>query len=132
MAMAIGLGMQSAEPWQPRQLMEPAALAATLTSPDSAKPLVISIGPAATIKTSVAVGPAQEAENLTKLETMLKHVDRNQPLVIYCGCCPFAHCPNIRPAFTLLNKMNFKNPRLLNLATNLKVDWLDKGYPVNE
>jgi len=50
--------------------------------------------------------------------------------VIYCGCCPFEHCPNVRPAFQLLNEMKFTNQKLLNLSTNLKTDWIDKGYPV--
>lgn len=120
------------EPWQPAQLIEPAQLAAKLTSADSTKPLILSIGPAASIKTSVAIGPAGEAESLVKLETLLRSVDKGQEIVIYCGCCPFKHCPNVRPAFALLNQMGFRNHKLLNLANNLKVDWIDKGYPVNE
>jgi hypothetical protein len=53
-------------------------------------------------------------------------------VVIYCGCCPFAKCPNVRPAFSTLLGMGFKNPRLLNLSHNLKADWIDKGYPLED
>jgi hypothetical protein len=121
---------KNAEPWRPDQLLEPADLAATITSPDVVKPLIISIGPAASIKTSVGVGPAGEAESLAKLEKLLSKEPRDRAIVIYCGCCPFAKCPNVRPAFTKLNEMGFKNHKLLNLAKNLKTDWIDKDYPV--
>jgi hypothetical protein len=50
-------------------------------------------------------------------------------VIIYCGCCPFDKCPNIRPAFAALKEMGFKNARLLDLPKNIKADWLDKNYP---
>ena len=43
---------------------------------------------------------------------------------------PYKNCPNVRPAFTLLNEMKFTNHKLLDLPANLKVDWIDKGYPM--
>jgi thiosulfate/3-mercaptopyruvate sulfurtransferase len=55
---------------------------------------------------------------------------RSTNLVIYCGCCPFEKCPNVRPAFTALNGMGFKKLRVLILPTNLATDWVGKGYPV--
>ncbi len=125
-------GWKKAEPWRPDQLLEPADLAATITDSDSAKPLIISIGPGASIKSSVAIGPGSEAENLAKLEKLLSKESKNRAIVIYCGCCPFAKCPNVRPAFTKLNEMGFKNHKLLNLTKNIKTDWLDKGYPAVE
>ena len=121
---------KKAEPWQPAQLLEPADLATTILTPDAAKPLIISIGPAASIKTSVGVGPGSEAENLAKLEKLLSKEPKDRAIVIYCGCCPFKNCPNVRPAFAKLNEMGFKNHKLLNLTKNLKTDWIDKGYPV--
>ena len=125
-------GWNKAEPWRPDQLLEPADLAATITSADASKPLIISIGPGASIKSSVAIGPGSEAENLAKLEKLLSKEPKNRAIVIYCGCCPFAKCPNVRPAFTKLNEMGFTNHKLLNLTKNLKTDWIDKDYPVIE
>jgi len=52
--------------------------------------------------------------------------------VIYCGCCPFDHCPNIRPAYTALNAMGFKKLRVLVLPTNFATDWVDKGFPMQK
>jgi thiosulfate/3-mercaptopyruvate sulfurtransferase len=51
-------------------------------------------------------------------------------VVIYCGCCPFSRCPNVRPAFELLKEMKFTMPRLLNLPHSLNDDWVSKGYPM--
>lgn len=120
------------EPWRPDQLMAPADLAAIINGNDANKPLIISIGPAGTIKSSVEIGPGQEADNIAKLESLLSKEPKDRAIVIYCGCCPFRNCPNVRPAFKKLNEMGFKNHKLLNLANNLKTDWVDLGYPVAE
>jgi len=120
------------EPWTPAQLMEPADLAARMGHPAGASPLVICVGPSGLIKGSVETGPAKDKQNLEKLKDLLAKEDRNREIVIYCGCCPFVHCPNIRPAFTLLNEMHFTHTRLLNLTHNIKVDWMDHGYPMKE
>jgi thiosulfate/3-mercaptopyruvate sulfurtransferase len=48
-------------------------------------------------------------------------------IVFYCGCCPFNHCPNVRPAFKVLKQMGFTNFKLLNLPENLKVNWINIG-----
>jgi thiosulfate/3-mercaptopyruvate sulfurtransferase len=118
-----------AEPWTPEQLMAPAALAAIINNPAAKKPVIICVGPGALIKGSVDVGPAKEKENLEKLRKELNLLSKDSDIVIYCGCCPFDHCPNVRPAFTLLNEMKFTNTHLLNLEHNIRTDWVDKGYP---
>ena len=125
-----GCAKKSSEPWEPEQLMPPEELAAILNDPAADRPLIICIGPGALIEGSQDVGQTGEEPNLEKLRTLLSDKDRGQELVIYCGCCPFEKCPNIRPAFTLLNDMGFTEHRLLNLSTNLKTDWIGKGYPV--
>lgn len=117
------------EPWQPNQLMPPAQLASSIQLGKQV-PLIISIGPGAIIKGSVDIGPGGDAVNIAKLKTLLQQQDKSKPVVIYCGCCPFRNCPNIRPAFALLNSMGFTKHQLLNLSTNIKVDWIDKGFPV--
>lgn len=118
------------EPWRPDQLMEPKDLAAILNSSTIAKPLIISVGPAGLIKDAVDIGPAHEKENFDKLKEFLSKEKKDRQIVIYCGCCPFEHCPNIRPAFKLLNEMKFTNQKLLNLSHNLKADWINNGYPM--
>ena len=58
---------------------------------------------------------------------ILNKLDKNTEIVLVCGCCPFEHCPNIRPSFELMTEMKFTNQKLLNLSHNLKVDWINKG-----
>ena len=118
------------EPWKPDQLMSPAALAAKINDASGVKPLVICVGPAGLIKDAVDVGPTHEQENLDKFKTLLEKENRDKEVIIYCGCCPFKNCPNIRPAFNLLNAMKFSHAKLLDLPQNLKVDWIAKGYPM--
>ena len=123
---------QDHEPWTKVQLLAPAALAKTMNNPEEIKPVIFSVGPAGLIKGSVDIGPSQEKQNLQKLKNELAKLPKDKNIVIYCGCCPFKDCPNIRPAFKLLNEMKFTNHKLLDLSQNLKADWIDKGYPVSE
>lgn len=120
------------EPWTEKQLMQPYELAKILNDNKSQEIILYSIGPAGPVKNSIEVGPAKEKEGLDKLKNELHKLPKDAHVVIYCGCCPFKDCPNIRPAFNLLNEMKFTNHKLLNLSSNLKVDWIDKGYPMNE
>jgi thiosulfate/3-mercaptopyruvate sulfurtransferase len=119
---------QEAENWTPKQLIEPATLVSELDSTQDA-PVIISVGPAALIQNSIAAGMASTTEGIAKLKELLQTVPKEKKVVIYCGCCPFAHCPNVRPAITMLKEMKFTNYYLLDLPHNIKQDWIDKGYP---
>ncbi len=118
------------EPWSASELMPPKLLADHIEQGKKPMPLVLNIGPQAVIKGSVDVGPGSEKPNIKKLENLLSKVDKNREVVIYCGCCPFDRCPNIRPAFSKVKQMGFKNAKLLNIPKNIKTDWIDKNYPV--
>ncbi len=117
------------EPWKTSQLIAPADLPPLLSNANEKKPLVYSVGPGALIKGSVDMGPAHEKANLDKLKAALSKMPKNADIIIYCGCCSFDRCPNIGPAFSLLNEMHFTNARLLNLEHNIHTDWVAKGYP---
>jgi hypothetical protein len=118
------------EPWTEKQLMAPEDLAGILNNPAAKKLIILSIGPGAVIRESLDIGPAHEKEKEENLKLQLAKYPKDADLVIYCGCCPFEHCPNIRPAFTLLNEMKFTNARLLDIRHNIKTDWIDRGFPV--
>jgi thiosulfate/3-mercaptopyruvate sulfurtransferase len=120
------------DPWTAQQLLAPADLAKVLNDPKALQPTVYCIGMDAIIKGSVDVGPAMMPENLNTLKQKVSKLPKNASIVVYCGCCPFSRCPNIRPAMKLLKDMQFTNYKLLNLPQNVKVDWMDKGYPVSE
>lgn len=126
------IAQQLKEPWTEKQLMAPADLASILNNEGAEKPIIFSIGPGAIIKGSIDIGMTKEKANLDKLKKQLDKLPKNENIIIYCGCCPFEHCPNIRPAFNLLNKMKFTNHKLLNMPHNIKIDWINYNYPINQ
>jgi thiosulfate/3-mercaptopyruvate sulfurtransferase len=133
--MLVSMSLQAQttkEPWTEDQLLPTQELADQINNPGTSKPLIVNIGPQAVIKGSVDVGPGHEKPNIKKLETLLAKEDKNREVVLYCGCCPFDKCPNIRPAFNQLKEQGFTHAKLLNIPKNIKVDWIDKGYPVKE
>lgn len=119
-------------PWTDRQLMAPAALAEKLNAGKMENTYIFNIGPAGAIKNAITIGATQEAAHLASFKSKLTRIPKNAEVIVYCGCCPFDHCPNIRPAFELLNELKFTNAKLLDLPKNLKVNWIDLGYPMQQ
>lgn len=117
--------------WTKDQLIEPSELAATIKSNKNV-PMIFSVGPGAIIPHSKDIGMVKDTANLQKFKNQLGGLPKNTAIVIYCGCCPFEHCPNVRPAIQLLKDMNFTNYKLLDLSHNIKTDWIDKGYPTTK
>ena len=120
------------EPWTEQQLMEPADLAKILNDSTNEPPILLNIGSVGDILGAEDIGAAKSEDGLENLRIRLTTVPKDADIVIYCGCCPFENCPNIRPAFSLVNEMKFTHHKLLNLPDNLKVDWIDKGYPMSK
>jgi thiosulfate/3-mercaptopyruvate sulfurtransferase len=123
------LSAQNPENWTSKQLAEPSELAAAIKS-DKHVPLIFCIGPGAVIPHSIDIGMVKDERNLTRFKEEISKLPKSTNILIYCGCCPFEHCPNVRPAIALLQSMQFTNYHLLNLPTNIKTDWIAKGYPV--
>jgi thiosulfate/3-mercaptopyruvate sulfurtransferase len=119
---------QQPENWTKEELIEPAALAQTLKA-NKDLPLIYCVGPGVVIPHSIDIGMTSEKENLQKFKDAIDKLPRTANIVIYCGCCPFAKCPNVRPAVAALNDMKFTNFHLLDLPDNIKKDWIAKGYP---
>nr|WP_294943639.1 rhodanese-like domain-containing protein [uncultured Mucilaginibacter sp.] len=117
-------------PWKENELMKPSVLAAKIAAHKSDLPIILNIGAVEDIQSAVHIGAASKTANLTKLKNNVSAQAKSKLIVIYCGCCPFPKCPNIRPAFLELKKLGFTNIKLLNLPVNLKTDWISKGYPL--
>jgi len=116
--------------WTNDQLMQPAELAKVIKENKNV-PVIFSVGPAASIPDSKGIGMVREETNLEKFKEELKKLAKDTKVVVYCGCCPYEHCPNVRPAIQALKEMKFTNYFLLDLPHNLRTDWIDKGYPVS-
>jgi hypothetical protein len=116
-------------------LLQPAELAGVLRSSDADKPLVLQVGShvlyaQAHIPGAEYVGAGGEEAGLQALRARVKDLKHDQRLVIYCGCCPWNRCPNIRPAYRQLHDLGFSQVRVLYLADDFGTDWVEKGYPV--
>ncbi len=101
------------------------------------KPLVLQVGPARLfrlghIRGAEYAGPASETAGIEALRKRVQPLPRTQAIVIYCGCCPWEHCPNIKPAYEELRQLGFRNVKALYLPNNFKFDWEDKGYPTEK
>ena len=130
---AVGFAYQASSS-QALQMISPEELAKILQSPKSEKPLLIQVGShvlyaQAHIPGSEYIGPGASENGVRKLRKRVKSLPRNKFIVIYCGCCPWAHCPNVRPADDSLRAMGFSNVKVLYIANNFGADWVDKGYP---
>lgn len=119
------------ENWTSDQLEQPADLAQRINE-NKTVPVIINVGPGAIIPHSIDAGAAGEAEGAAKLKSILSKLNKDADIVVYCGCCPFAHCPNVRPAIQVLKENKFTNYHLLNIPQNIRVDWIARGYPVNK
>ncbi len=117
--------------WTPNQLMDTKTLADKINKNKMKQTVVINIGPDAVIKNSFNAGPGKSKESIDNMRSFLSKVSKDKEVVLYCGCCPFDICPNIRPAFKALTDLGYKKAKLLNIPKNIKVDWIAKGYPVN-
>jgi hypothetical protein len=125
----LNANAQNPQNWTADQLIQPAQLASILSNKNE-KITIISVGPFNTIPNTISAGMTGKKEGLDKLKTELASMKKDTRIVIYCGCCPFEHCPNVRPAIDVLKEMKFTNFYLLNLPDNIKINWIDKGYPV--
>ncbi len=116
-------------------LIQPADLASILNSPKAPKPLLIQVGfrvlyVQAHIPVSEFIGPAYTPDAIRRLRKRAEPLPRTQFIVLYCGCCPWSECPNVRPAYKELDAMGFKNVKILYIARNFGDDWVAKNYPV--
>ena len=119
------------DPWTPQQLMNTKTLADRIVQNKMKNTVVVNIGPDAVIKNSYNAGVGSDSKNIERLQTYLKNISKDKEIVLYCGCCPFEKCPNVRPAFKAVIAAGYKNAKLLNIPKNIKIDWIDNGYPVN-
>lgn len=115
-------------------LVQPANLAGTLASPNTPAPLILQVGfrkayEQAHIPGSEYVGAASDEEGLKALRQRVAQLPKDDAIVIYCGCCPWAHCPNIAAAYEALQQMGFKNVKVIFIADDFGTNWVDNGFP---
>lgn len=127
-----------ADPWPSAQILHPADVAHELAAAkDGNAPTIVYVGfrtlfEGGHIPGASFHGTSSKADGVTELRTWASKLPRSTNLIIYCGCCPFDHCPNIRPAYAALHEMGFTHIRVLVLPTSFAADWVEKGYPIQK
>jgi thiosulfate/3-mercaptopyruvate sulfurtransferase len=122
------------DPWTQADLIQPEDLARLLAARKGEKPTIVYVGfpllfSAGRIPGAVYFGEGRSAEGLASLKNWARGLRPDQPVVMYCGCCPWSECPNVRPAFKALREAGLKRLKLLYLPTGLVRDWVEKGLP---
>jgi thiosulfate/3-mercaptopyruvate sulfurtransferase len=120
-------------PIAPGRLINPEDLVKLLKS-SKEKPLLLQVGShmlflQAHIPGSEYAGPAANESGLQQLQKRVESLPRNKFIILYCGCCPWNHCPNVKPADDALHAIGFTNVKVLYIAENFGTNWVDKGYP---
>ena len=116
------------------QLINPDELLTLLQSTTGEKPLLLNVGPSLLymqghIPGAEYIGAGSDKLTLDRLRARVKSLPHDKLIILYCGCCPWSHCPNVRPACHQLNAMGFSHVKVLYIANNFGTDWVDKGYP---
>ncbi|MHB8579822.1 MAG: rhodanese-like domain-containing protein [Ignavibacteriaceae bacterium] len=118
-----------------KQTIIASTLASELKSSKFTKPLVLQVGFSFLfnqehIAGAKYAGAGSSKEGIGMIKNAVKSVPKNKEIVIYCGCCPWSDCPNIRPAYKTLVDLGYTNVKALYLPNDFAQDWKDKGYPV--
>jgi rhodanese-related sulfurtransferase len=138
-AASAGAAAASAKDTTPTKadLVQPAELAKDLALPEWRRPVLLHVGFSVLYKSghipgSKYVGSGSTARGRAELKKALKAIPKDRSVVLYCGCCPWEHCPNVNPAFRVARGLGYKNVKILYILQDLQRDWVDKGYPALE
>ena len=123
--------------WQPSEVIQAQDLIIKVRDNGPSKPLIVFtgfMGPyrAGHIPGAVFGGPASSPTGLETLKSAVEKVPKNREIIIYCGCCPWEACPNVRPAIDLLHQLGYHQVKALVIPSNLEADWGAKGYPLEK
>ena len=129
---------KTAEAWSDAQVLHTVDLAREIgTAKNASAPTIVYVGfrtlfEGGHIPGASFHGTTSKEDGLAEFKKWLATLPRTTNLVIYCGCCPFDKCPNIRPAYAALHDVGFTHVRVLVLPTSFAADWVEKGYPMQK
>ncbi len=120
-------------PWTAAETIQPADLAKIAGKKNG--PRIFQVGFAQLYKSkhaagSIYAGPGRSEEGLAELKKAVADVPKDTEIVLYCGCCPWDHCPNMKPAYKLLHSLGYTKIKIVEIPTNFLKDYAEKGYPV--
>ena len=121
--------------WRDAERMVPEDLAQVLRSAGAEKPAIFNVGfrvlfAQAHIPGSQYAGPGKDQTGLDALRKAVSALPKTNPIVLYCGCCPWERCPNLEQPWRLLVAAGFTRVKVLYIPKSFGQDWVQKGYPV--
>lgn len=130
---AVGCGPPRAE--AAPHVLAPAELAARLADVEAGRLVVLYVGPPGHFEEGHVPGarrlpPVSTNEGERALARELDETRLEVDVVVYCGCCPYQHCPSVRPATSTIRASGRPRTWWLDLPGGFAVDWRTRGYPV--
>ncbi len=128
---------KAGDPWNIDHVITTGELANELNGSKNKKPVILQVGfdflyTQGHIPDAIFAGPASRDFGMNSLKKAVKPLSKDQNIVIYCGCCPWSHCPNIRPAYKELKELGYTNVKVLYLPDSFAKDWKGMGYSVEK
>ncbi len=126
----------AAEPWSASQVIQPATLAKEIRGANGKNLKILQVGfrtlyEQGHVPGALYCGPASHAAGRARLKACVAKIPKTADIVLYCGCCPWQECPNIRPAFQELRSMGYTHVSVMEIRQNFGRDWRAKGYPIH-
>src|SRR4051794_22932499 len=108
-------------------LIEPKDVAAQLAA-KSGQPVLFHVGPNSLyrgkhIPGSIYAGPGSTPQGIEMLKQAVAKLPKDRAIVLYCGCCPWNNCPNVKPAVEALQAMGFTKVKAMHIENNFPMDW---------
>jgi hypothetical protein len=122
------------DPIARQQQIQPQELNYLLINPAiTAKPVIINVGTTDDqIKGAIKAGPVNDAKGMEAFKAKVAGIAKDKDIIVYCGCCSSANCPNIHPALDYLTQNGYTKAKVLNLAVGIKENWVSMGFPMEK
>jgi thiosulfate/3-mercaptopyruvate sulfurtransferase len=127
----LSLNGFSQNAFKPDQLIQPDVLAKKIAEPDAKRPIILNVGAEENIKSAIEIGPLSSPSKQDAFKKAMAKIDKNEEIIIYCGCCKLKDCEKIQIALNYVKSKGYNKVKILNLPENLQKDWIDKEYPMN-
>jgi rhodanese-related sulfurtransferase len=128
-----GISVKLADPWTIDHIINTEELSKELSNVKTKKTIIYHVGfdflyKQGHIPGSIYAGPASKQQGLEKIKEEIKNIKHDQDIVLYCGCCPWKDCPNIRQAYRTFKDIGYTNVKVLYIPDTFVKDWKSKGY----
>jgi thiosulfate/3-mercaptopyruvate sulfurtransferase len=120
-------------PWTPAQVLTPDDFMHMFNKPPA--PAMFHVGVESLYKSkhvpgSIYAGPGRSEAGLELLKKAVAELPKDRLILLYCGCCPWDHCPNMKPAYKVLHDLGYTKIKVVEIPNSFAKDWVEKGYPV--